>query len=222
MTNQIIQTDDDSLSVFNSIMKETYHSRFGAITESQKVFIENGFLSLKDSSERINILEFGFGTGLNALLTLNEAKDKQIFYKSLELFPLALNMVISLKYTSNECYKHLESDFLEMHKAPWNADVAINDHFVLHKSLTDFNDFQTEISSYDLIYFDAFSPETQPALWSEDVFKKLFDSLKPGGILVTYSSKGIVKKTLRDVGFLVERLNGPPGKRHVLRALRPA
>ncbi len=222
MKNQIFKTDDDSLSVFNSAMNESYHSSFGAITESKIVFIKNGFMALKNSSDRINILEFGFGTGLNALLTFNEAKNKQIFYKTLELYPLELDFVIYLNYTSSECYKHLESDFLEMHKAAWNVDVAINDHFVLHKSMTDFNDFQTEECFYDLIYFDAFSPEAQPALWSEDVFIKLFDSLKPEGILVTYSSKGIVKKSLRDVGFLVERLKGPPGKRHVLRALRPA
>ncbi|MDO8896299.1 MAG: MnmC family methyltransferase, partial [Bacteroidales bacterium] len=109
----------------------------------------------------------------------------------------------------------------EMHREAWDADITIGNQFILHKSLTDFNDFQTEECFYDLIYFDAFSPETQPALWSEVIFKKLFESLKPLGILVTYSSKGIVKKALRDAGFLVERLKGPPGKRHVLRAVRP-
>ncbi|MDP2235441.1 MAG: tRNA (5-methylaminomethyl-2-thiouridine)(34)-methyltransferase MnmD [Bacteroidales bacterium] len=222
MKNQIFKTDDDSLSVFNSAMNESYHSKFGAITESQSVFIKNGFLTLKKPCERINILEFGFGTGLNVLLTFNEVKNKQIFYKSLELFPLSLDIVISLQYTSDESYRHLESVFLEIHRAAWNSDIAIGNHFILHKSLTDFNDFQTEASFYDLIYFDAFSPETQPALWSEVIFKKLFESLKPEGILVTYSSKGIVKKVLRDAGFLVERLKGPPGKRHVLRALKPS
>lgn len=222
MKVKIIQTDDESMSVFNTRFNESYHSVFGAVTESQTVFIENGLKPLLNIREKINILEFGFGTGLNALLTLKEAGNRSVFYKTLELFPLDLNTINALNYTSIYDYNKLKDEFLNMHRADWNTEVVITKNFILHKSMLDFIEFQTEISRYDLIYFDAFSPETLPELWTDAVFKILFDSLKPEGLLVTYSAKGSVKMALRNAGFIVERLKGPPGKRHVLRAVHPA
>jgi tRNA U34 5-methylaminomethyl-2-thiouridine-forming methyltransferase MnmC len=220
MKVKIIQTEDKSMSVFNTSFNESYHSVFGAVRESQTVFIEHGLRLLLNSREKINILEFGFGTGLNALLTLKEAENRSVFYKSLELYPLDMIIVNDLNYTSIEEFKYLKGEFLKMHSAVWNTDVPVTEKFILHKEMLDFIEFETENSFYDLIYFDAFSPETQPELWSEEIFKKLFESLKPDGLLVTYSAKGSVKRALRNAGFFVERLKGPPGKRHVLRALR--
>ena len=212
MNLTIQNTDDGSKTIYSEAFKETYHSVNGAITESMHVFINAGFNYCQRNP--IHILEVGFGTGLNAYLTLLEAQKHNITveYQSIELYPL-----------KSELYKDyassLSSDgnlLLAMHDAPWGCATEISHGFKLQKKKTDLLLFVPS-TNYDLVYFDAFSPVTQPELWTEDVFRKIIDSMNEGSILTTYCAKGIVRRTLQKVGFKTERLPGPPGKREMLR-----
>jgi len=213
---EIKKTLDGSTTIYNSDLKEHYHSSNGAYSESMHVFIKNGLHHL--NKHQINILEIGFGTGLNAILTYEATRESniQVNYTALEFYPLdsklinKLNFIDFIQPSQNEI-------FTKMHECEWNKEVLIHSDFILQKIDADFNQFQLT-GFYDLVYFDAFAPDIQPEMWSETNFKKIFDSLNPGGILVTYSAKGIVKQNLRSVGFIVSRLVGAPGKRHMLRA----
>ena len=169
---------------------------------------------------RGRLLEVGFGTGLNALLAMRWAEEHQVHvhFTTLETNALSIELAEQLNYASSEQER---SDFLNMHAAPWNQDVVITPHFTLHKAL---REVQSEVSDsqYDVIFFDAFGPPTQPEMWTADIFRRMFSALKPGGILVTYCAKGQVRRDMQSVGFTVERLPGPPGKREMLRATKPA
>jgi len=213
----IQNTDDGSKTIYSETYKETYHSVNGAVTESMHVFINAGFRFC--SQNPIKILEIGFGTGLNALLTLREAKIKAVMveYQSLELFPLEKSWIQKLDY-SVELSTDL-SIFSALHETPWGRNIEIIPGFQLYKMNADLVKFDF-FDHYNLIYFDAFSPETQPELWTFDIFKKIFEHMKEGGILTTYCAKGIVRRTLQEVGFRTERLPGPPGKREMLRATK--
>lgn len=217
MSLSIQHTNDGSKTLYSKVFKETYHSINGAVTESLHVFIDAGFKSMKKSE--ITILEIGFGTGLNALLTLLEAQHSGIVvnYESVELYPL-----------ESEVYDHLNYEQLlpssqlmlkAMHDASWNKEVAITANFRLHKVKEDLLHF-SPTTCFDLIYFDAFSPATQPELWTEDIFRKTANHTNEGGVLTTYCAKGAVRRTLQKVGFTTERLPGPPGKREMLRATK--
>lgn len=215
----LIETSDGSHSLFVRSLNETYHSRHGAVQESQWVFIKHGLDHLlKNKKPRIH--EVGFGTGLNALLAMRWAEEHQVHvhFTSLETNVLSLELAEQLNYASSEQER---SNFLKMHAAPWNQDVVITPHFTLHKAQ---REVQAEVSDaqFDVIFFDAFGPPTQPEMWTRAVFQRMFNALKPGGILVTYCAKGQVRRDMQSIGFTVERLPGPPGKREMLRATKPA
>jgi len=195
--------------------------------ESQWVFIKHGLeyarppgLDLGYQNGEPRIHEVGFGTGLNALLAMRWAEEHRVHvhFTSLETNALSLELAEQLNYASSE---HERSDFLKMHAAPWNEDVIIAPHFTLHKAQRAVQDEQAE-NQFDVIFFDAFGPPTQPEMWTPDIFRRMINSLKPGGILVTYCAKGQVRRDMQSVGFTVERLPGPPGKREMLRATKPA
>lgn len=211
----IIETEDGSKSVFSNVLNETYHSKHGAVQESMHVFIKSGLIELSCRQKEINILEVGFGTGLNALLTLKECDQLHIKveYYALEPFPL------SSEITTNLDYHKLDSRFAEFHKSE-NSNVEFNDHFQLHRIKKSLMEFTNEIG-FDLVYFDAFGPPVQPEMWELEVFEKLFSMMNSGGIIVTYCAKGSVRRNMIEAGFTAERIPGPPGKREMLRATKP-
>ncbi|MFZ4797793.1 MAG: tRNA (5-methylaminomethyl-2-thiouridine)(34)-methyltransferase MnmD [Bacteroidia bacterium] len=226
--HEIITTADGSHTLFHEVLNETYHSKNGALQESLLVFIQNGLANYlhKNPIETIHIFEVGFGTGLNALLTLKEAMNRniKIKYTCLEAFPLGFETINQLNYL-NEENDILKTLFNKMHLCNWNEWIEINEHFSIYKMENKLEQITTnnllQISNpFDLIYFDAFAPDKQPELWTTSIFKTIFDSMNIGSILVTYSAKGDVKRALREAGFIVKRLAGPVGKRHMLCALK--
>jgi len=218
-TIKIIVTGDGSQSLFNEALDETYHSRHGAVQESLHVFIEHGFrhLVLTQKPKSISILEVGFGTGLNALLTLAEAigSDIAVAYTSLETYPLSEEVWVKLNYPD------IHNRFKELHLAEWEKWSQINSHLRLLKLEKSLQDVELDPTQYDLIYFDAFAPNKQPELWEMTMLDKVVKTLKSGGMFVTYCAKGQLKRDLKSLGLIVESLPGPPGKREMVRALKP-
>ncbi len=213
----IEQTADGSNTLFVPELNEHYHSIKGALTESEHIFIRMGLEHHPSPSPRI--LEIGFGTGLNAFLTLLHAEKTQrtVHYTTLERYPVTPELIESLAYPERICPERA-ADFYALHRAAWGKDVHLTPYYILHKVQTDFTTYNFT-DTYDIIYFDAFAPEKQPEMWTQDLFARLFNCLRPGGILTTYCAKGAVRRTLQAVGFTVERLPGPPeGKREILRA----
>jgi tRNA U34 5-methylaminomethyl-2-thiouridine-forming methyltransferase MnmC len=211
-------TEDGSHTLYLPEMDEHYHSVHGAIQESRHVFIDAGFEAC--TAEQPRVFEVGFGTGLNTLLTAIEAgkRGRKVRYTSVELYPLALEQALMLNYG-----KMLEEEelFANLHQTAWNESVAVNNSFDLRKIEADFASMPMAENEYDLIYFDAFAPNKQADLWQPEIFDRLFRSLKPDGIFVTYCAKGVVRRMLQTSGFVVERLPGPPGKHEMLRGRRP-
>lgn len=208
----IEQTDDGSATLRHPVFGDTYHSTRGAVGESQHVFITNGLSTVRKPAVRI--LEVGFGSGLNAWQSLCYGRENGIGtdYTAVELYPVDIATVSSLGYTSDPL-------FIEMHSAVWGERCRLTDLFCITKVAADItSDDSWRGEFYDIIYFDAFAPDTQPEMWSADVFGRLYDVLANDGVLVTYSAKGSVKQALRDAGFFVKRLPGALGKRHMLRA----
>lgn len=216
--NEVVLCDDGSKTLVHSIIGDTYHSTAGSVAESIHVYIEAGFNSM--DKPKINIFEVGFGTGINAILTLMEAEKRgiSVLYHTIELYPISEGCVTSLemdKYLSTQEYDL----FKEIHKANWNREIQLSDRFTLHKIEGDIT--QCDIpSSIDLVYFDAFAPDTQPELWSAANLKCIYDAMTTPSTFVTYSAKGSVKEALRSVGFEVRRLKGALGKRHMVRATK--
>lgn len=212
---KILQTEDGFQTITSAEYGEKYHSIYGARTESEVVFINAGFKN-KIQLDCIDILEMGFGTGLNALMTWieSEISNKQVNYTTYEKHPLSASMIPELQYG-----QALDKDsvFEQLHTCPWNHPTNIGTHFSLHKIQGDIHDI-SDIARYDVIYYDAFAPSAQADLWTEDIFGKMYQALKPDGILVTYCAKGQVKRNLKAVGFTIEALPGPPGKREMTRA----
>lgn len=214
-------TADGSHTISIPEMQVTYHSKHGAVQESMHVFIEAGLrFRLKTTDGSLAILEMGFGTGLNALLTLLEAEGREIWYESLEAYPVSLEMAMQLNYAALLKQNSAVDYFKDMHLAAWNEWVNITPGFHLCKRELTLEAFHPT-GNYDIVYFDAFAPTAQPALWTESVFKKLFANMNPGGILVTYCSKGIVRRAMQAAGFSIEKIPGPPGKREMVRATKP-
>ncbi|MDR2809013.1 MAG: tRNA (5-methylaminomethyl-2-thiouridine)(34)-methyltransferase MnmD [Tannerellaceae bacterium] len=214
---EIQQTADGSLTLFVPEINEHYHSVNGAIQESDYVFITAGFHQV--TKERIRILEIGFGTGLNVLLTLLEAeKMKKSFveYHAVELYPLPDEIINALNYEEQVCPTR-KGLFAALHAAPWDTPVGITKHFVLHKIKGDSNCCSLP-ASVDLVYFDAFAPDKQPEMWNQKIFDTLHECMADGGILTTYCAKGSVRRMMEKAGYSVERIPGPPGKREMLRA----
>lgn len=213
MKKKIIFTKDGSHSIFLKEINETYHSIHGSILESNHVFIQNG---LKNNLKKhLKILEIGFGTGLNALLTLINADKKNIKYTSLEPFPLDEDICKKLNF--HELLDINRDIFLQLHYCNWETDIQISDNFTLHKTKSTLENYKCNEQN-DIIFFDAFAPEKQSEMWKKSVLQKCFRLINLEGYLVTYCAKGIVKRTLKEVGFDVETLSGPPGKREMIRA----
>lgn len=219
MKRNITTTSDGSNTIHLVEWDEHYHSRHGAIREAYHVFIDQGLAACSHKS--LHILEMGFGTGLNALITLIEASARSIrvTYTGVDAFPVAEEEVLLLNYIEVlEALPHKE-DFKHMHTCPWETPQKITDYFTLIKRRLDFREV-CDNDSYDLIYYDAFGARVQPELWTEPLFERMFQALKTPGILVTYAAKGSVRRSMQAVGFTVERLPGPPGKREMLRAVK--
>lgn len=216
MNSEIRVTEDGSHTLFVPMIDECYHSTHGAIQESQHIFIEAG---LKQATKKeLRILEIGFGTGLNAFLTLTEGLkgSLKIDYCTLEKFPIDSEKALLLNYPE-KVEEGSRSYFEQLHNSEWNKSTQIHPSFNLTKLNCDFTNYEFS-EQYDLIYFDAFSPDKQPEMWTEELFKTLFEHCNPDAILTTYCAKGYVRRAMQSAGFAVERIPGPPGKREILRA----
>ena len=218
MKAEIRITGDGSHTLYVPALDEHYHSHFGALTESKHIFIDSGLASL--NSKKVSILEVGFGTGLNALLTAIHASDNQVTvnYVTLEKNPLDPSLLSRLNYSTMTGTDGLEL-FEAIHNAPWEKPVTLTPWFTLEKRMMDLTSMSVE-GLYDLIYFDAFGPGKQPEMWTREVMQKVTSVTHPGTVFVTYSAKGELKRTLRDLGFDVILLPGPPGKRVMTRAVK--
>lgn len=258
MQHNIITTDDGSHTIFVPELNEHYHSTNGAIQESNHVFIETGLrhylnqsgrANQQFSSQQINILEIGFGTGLNAFLTLLESEKSlvNIYYHSVELYPISVEEAHKLNYCdlaqqfeseqlSNEFQQPKEVEqsgllqqqkensilFLKLHVSPWQSETEIAPRFTLVKQIFDFSNPEEFRSNrlFNLIYFDAFAPEKQPEMWTQEIFNKIYSFSDKGAVFTTYCAKGAVRRMLQTAGFKMERLPGPPGKREILRGIK--
>ncbi|MEX0811537.1 MAG: tRNA (5-methylaminomethyl-2-thiouridine)(34)-methyltransferase MnmD [Chitinophagales bacterium] len=219
--HQVI-TKDGSPTLFVPELDEHYHSVHGALQESKHVFIQAGLHELQKKGFRnINIFEMGFGTGINAWLSQKFATDNKlkIRYECIEAYPLDIEeaQCIAEGLIADQSE---QKAFIELHRAAWGKTSVINENYTLLKRAEKLQDYAIGEKA-ELIYFDAFAPSAQPDLWEAFVFKKMYAQLKPGGILVTYCAKGVVKRTLKAVGFKVESIPGPPGKREMTRAHKP-
>ena len=210
-------SEDGSHTLYVPELDEHYHSVFGARTESMHVFIKSG-LNLLDKQD-IKILEIGFGTGLNALLTALNKGSKKIEYHSIEKYPLSSETEDALVFSPNQTDEET-SVFKAIHEAPWNELTEIIPGFKLLKFEDDLLTVQFN-TKYDLVYFDAFGPDVQPELWTKEIFQEIFNLMNSNGILTTYSAKGAVRRAMQSAGFKVERLPGPPKKREMLRCTKP-
>ncbi len=241
MQREIVITADGSSTIHLPEWDEQYHSKHGAIQEAYHVFIKHGLHHLCSSRSEehypelalgfhninslstISILEIGFGTGLNAFITLLEAEKLgvSIDYRGVEGYPVLMDEISQLNYSTELDAESKEALFKTLHELPWEESQVITDQFSLTKQNRFFSEI-SEIDVYNLIYFDAFGARVQPELWTEAIFKKMYDALKENGVLVTYSAKGSVRRAMQAVGFKVERLPGPPGKREMLCACKEA
>ncbi len=220
MKRSIITTADGSKTIQIEDWNEQYHSIHGALQEAKHVYIENGlheFLQRQPNQKHINILEIGFGTGLNAMLSATDelALQKSILYHGIEAYPVLSDELQALNYSSLLALK--SEIFDQLHSALWNKESQITKHFILKKRQEFIADIK-DINTFDIVYFDAFGPRVQPDLWTPSIFKMMYTAMRFGAVLVTYSAKGSVRRAMQEVGFEVERLAGPPGKREMLRA----
>jgi len=216
--NEVVLTSDFSSSVYSENFDALYHSKHGAIQESKHVFLSMGYdFFIKETCQQsIKILEIGFGTGLNAFLTLLESDKRNVFcdFTTLEAYPISQKIQNQLNYGEKLGEKQL---FQRIHSIEWGHATPLTSRFKLLKIKTLFEKYQSD-EIFDVIYFDAFAPNTQEHLWEEEMMKKMFSVTKNGSILVTYCAKGKVRRTLEHVGFKVDRIPGPPGKREMIRA----
>tara|TARA_B110000967_G_scaffold139250_1_gene142239 strand:- start:14546 stop:15208 length:663 start_codon:yes stop_codon:yes gene_type:complete len=219
LKREIIITADGSTTIHMPDWNEQYHSKHGAIQEAYHVFIKNGLEAHK--SPDLSVLEIGFGTGLNCYITLLEAakKNLRIDYIGVEAYPIQEDEILQLNYVSELESRNYAHKFEEMHLFPWNEKQQVHDNFFLTKRQQLIKDI-SDIDAFDLVYFDAFGARVQPELWTEEIFQKMYASMKKNGVLVTYSAKGSVRRAMQAVGFKVTRLPGPPGKREMLQAIK--
>ena len=217
MEREIIQTLDGSTTIHLKEWDECYHSKHGAIQEAQHVFIKNGLSLFPNQS--VSILEIGFGTGLNAFISFLESSklNQSINYVGVEAYPVNATEVLAMNYVDELNAKSQKEVFEKMHESKWNEKIELTAEFELTKQKQFFDEIH-DIEQFDLIYFDAFGYRVQPDLWSTAIFQKMYTALRPGGKLVTYAARGVVKRSMMEVGFTVEKLPGPPGKREMFRA----
>ena len=221
-------TEDGSHTLFSEMAGQTYHSSHGAVQESRHIFISQlmGQQSMVNG-QQLSVFEIGFGTGLNALLTAQWARENgvKVDYTTIELYPLKEEVYRELNYG-----KLLGDDelFLQLHEAEWDMGlVEVTENFAIRKCKSDIVEWLRNAQCtmhnaqlFDVVYFDAFSPDAQPELWTEEVFRNVYALMKEGGVLMTYCAKGDVRRAMLAAGFRVEKLQGPPGKRHILRAVK--
>ena len=221
MQRNLIVTSDGSHSIEVPEMQVSYHSKHGAIQESMHVFIEAGLHPFMQQQEAIFVFEMGFGTGLNALLTFIEAASHQqkIIYQSIEAYPLEKEIAAQLNYCEQLQKPELKPLFEQLHAAPWNQPITLTPYFTIQKNNASLVNYSTN-QLFNLIYYDAFAPNAQPELWTAETFGRLFNMLMEGGVLVTYCSKGDVRRAMQAAGFTVEKIPGPPGKREMVRATK--
>lgn len=219
MKREIIITDDGSTTIRIPDWDENYHSTHGAIQEAKHVFIKNG-LDIFKNQDSISILEIGFGTGLNAFITFLETVNKEkVNYVGVEAYPISSEEIAQMNYVTELQATQYQVIFDKMHSCDWESQQKITDNFTLTKRKQFFQDIADK-EQYDLIYFDAFGFPLQPELWSEAIFKKMYEALLPKGTLVTYACRSSIKKAMLSVGFSIEKLPGAPGKREMLRATK--
>ncbi|MDD3988659.1 MAG: tRNA (5-methylaminomethyl-2-thiouridine)(34)-methyltransferase MnmD [Bacteroidales bacterium] len=239
LTKEIVKCRDGSYTLRSALFGECYHSANGALAESLHIFIRNGLdyyleQSNRTGSETLRIFEAGFGTGLNTLLTalrVNGRDDLSIEYSAVELYPVAPSESASLNYPLSisrdypfvfdggiESAEELEK---KINNARWDTGTMITEKFRLIKIHADILSLDLPLNRYDIVYYDMFSPAVHPRVWEKDILTKIYSSCRPGAVFITYSSKGSVKRELRDCGFNLYRLSGPEGKRHILRAVKP-
>jgi tRNA U34 5-methylaminomethyl-2-thiouridine-forming methyltransferase MnmC len=231
MLRNVILTKDGSHTVMIPEMNVTYHSLHGAIQESRHVFIEAGLKSIRplEAARRMDIFEMGFGTGLNALLTFIETEKLQrpIYYSTIELYPLNKEEIYTLNYCEQLDRPDLQTVFEQLHQCEWESEIAVTPFFTFYKTLDSLINLPCRQAGFstnqliNLIYFDAFAPAAQPELWTKEIFEKLYSMMNPAGILVTYCSKGDVRRAMQGAGFSTEKIPGPPGKREMIRAVKP-
>lgn len=217
---KIIQTEDGSQSLYNDELNETYHSTHGALTESMHVFIKHGLDYLKSrGTTQLNILEVGFGTGLNVLLTQQYALESKLInikYSTLEPFPISQDLIEGLNYSELLKGVVTPDDFLKLHQCEWSKEHSITSNFNFTKYKTTLQDFVSR-TKYDLIFYDAFAPSKQSEMWDFEVLKHLADMMNSKSVLVTYCARGQFKRDLDALGLQVETLPGPPGKKEMVR-----
>ena len=220
---QVITTKDGSHTITIPEWQVSYHSLYGAIQESQHVFINMGLLSSNWTKQegKFRIFEMGWGTGLNALLSLIEVNKYHhpVIYTGLESIPLTTEEINTLNYCHHLDREDLQERFNHMHAAEWNREIDITANFTLQKISARLEDFTTR-DQFDLIYYDAFAPRAQPELWTKEIFEKLYGMTAIGGTLVTYCSKGDVRRAMQAAGYIIEKIPGPPGKREMIRACK--
>lgn len=229
MKREIVITDDGSTTIHLPDWNEQYHSKHGAIQEAYHVFIKYGLhhfcysLRGKEFEKNVSILEIGFGTGLNAFITLLESEklNIKINYCGVEGYPVSMDEIYQLNYTKELKSEGKETLFHKLHDVSWEEKHEITSLFLIEKQQKLFHDIDN-LNEFNVIYFDAFGAKVQPELWTETIFKKMYNALKENGVLVTYAAKGSVRRAMQSVGFTVERLPGPPGKREMLRAFKEA
>lgn len=229
---QVVVTGDGSHTLYVPCLREHYHSTFGAIQESQFIFIDTGLKALLSHQRlkteggipetAIHLLEVGFGTGLNALLTQIESSRLgiDVWYTSLEAHPLEQEIWSKLNFHQQLTHAPAAQLYEQLHLAAWNQQVAISPGFSLQKIHGNLEKFNPGSNRYHLVYFDAFGPDVQPEMWSPEIFSTIYHAMKTGGLLLTYSVKGTVVRALKAAGFTIEKLPGPPGKREILRATK--
>lgn len=220
----LFKTQDGSHSLMSEAFGVSYHSRYGAIQESRHVFIEAGLYPAMANKTELRIFEMGFGTGLNAYLSLliAEEKAKHIFYETVESHPISIQQASLLNYPSVLATTGIDNeanDFVALHQSSWNKTVELKPSFSLLKWNKRIQDAEL-IGGYDVVFYDAFSPSAQAELWEEDVISKVVNAMNPGGIFVTYCAKGVFKRLLKSLGLKVEGIPGPPGKREMTRGFK--
>lgn len=215
---KIESSRDGSQTLYSTSFGQHYHSMHGALAESEHVFIKEGLNRLDRA--KLKVLEFGFGSGLNALLTLREsiARKIKIEYIGLELHPVPAEVWSSMNYNEGE-FADLSNAFTELHESAWEVQVEIHPLFQLLKRNVDMTSCDLD-DGLDLVYFDAFGPGTQPELWTKQIFARIYDAMSSGGVLTTYSCKGDVRRSMMALGFNVAQVGGPPGKRSMLVAIK--
>ncbi len=220
MKREVIETADGSKTIYIPEMLENYHSNHGALQEALHVFIKNGLQAFADKKE-VHIFEMGFGTGLNAMLSMVEADrvNQKVYYTGIEAFPLEIEITQQIGYEELVDYK-FNKYFKEMHLSEWAKKHTFSDNFSFEKIHIKIQDYTVVEETFDLVYFDAFGPRAQEEMWGISILEKMYRILKPGGVFVTYCAKGQVKRDLKALGFTLEILEGPPGKREMTRAIK--